>query len=305
MQIVPAPGWARLANELLREKGTAILLGAADSGKSTLARYLLESLLRKSASVCLVDCDVGQSVLGLPGTITSAVFKHPSDLSRFRPQGIFFVGSDNPAKSMGGMIEGAARMAALCKKKKADITLVDTTGLISGWAGKALKTGKVRRLKPRHIMAIERKGELEQILSAMKALPPEDGKGVRVHRLRPSEHAHNTGRLRRASYREKKFRDYFSGATVIKFPFEKVRFFRKGRALDIKAALEPDGEVKPGCLAGLGWGEEETLGLGIFEGVDPSGVVIMTPVSLARARRVDRISFGEIMAGDFLAARKK
>ncbi|MDA8087843.1 MAG: Clp1/GlmU family protein [Nitrospiraceae bacterium] len=288
MEIIPAKGWERLVRSLLRRKGTAILLGASDSGKSTLARYLIENLLKKSASVCLVDSDVGQSSLGLPATITSKIFRKPPDLARFRPEAMFFIGTSNPAKSITRMICGTGRMAARCMRRRADVILVDTTGLISGWAGRALKLGKLRLLKPEHIIAIEKNGELEHILSALKA----EGLGGALRRMRPSNLARTTGRRQRISYREGKFREYFRGADTMKLLPGGVRLSRGGRPFDLTG-----GEAQPGCLVGLGRGED-TLGLGIFRGADPSGVLVKTPLPPGMVKRVDSISFGEMTIED-------
>lgn len=284
MEIVPARGWEGLARELLSRKGTAVLIGASDAGKSTLARFLLKKLVNGSASVCLVDADVGQSSLGLPAVIAAKIFRRPADLERFRPDAIFFAGIINPAKNIPQMVYGTGEMAAFCKRGKAGITLVDTTGLISGWAGRALKLGKIHLLKPRHIVAIEKKGELEHILSALK---PEDF-NFSVHRLKPSGLAHSTGRQRRSSYRQEKFRNYFRGANVVKFPSAGAGLFSRGKPLGPMA-----GGLKPGCLLGLQRGRI-ALGLGVFVGADAAGVFVKTPLSPGSVKKVDNICAGEI-----------
>ncbi|MDA8327164.1 MAG: Clp1/GlmU family protein [Nitrospiraceae bacterium] len=299
--IAPAKGWERLVGQLLRRRATAVLLGASDSGKSTLARYLLENLLEKSASVCLVDSDVGQSSLGFPAVIASRLFRGPEDLGRYWPQmgppgglrlpgvgAMFFIGTVNPAKSIARMIYGTGKMAALCGRKGADVTLVDTTGLVSGRAGRALKLGKIRLLRPAHIIAIEKNGELEHILSALR----QDGLRFSLHRLRPSNLARVTSRRDRIRYREGKFREYFRQSDTVKFPTGGVGLYRGGRPFALAG-----GEAQPGCLVGLNRGED-TLGLGIFKRSDASGVFVRTPLSLRLAKRVDGIAFGEVVIED-------
>ena len=68
------PDWEVLLHKLLQNKGTALIIGATDSGKSTLAKYLVQKLVSQNINVCLIDSDVGQSSLGLPGTICMKVF---------------------------------------------------------------------------------------------------------------------------------------------------------------------------------------------------------------------------------------
>ncbi len=302
MEIVPAHGWNGLLNELLRRRGTAIFLGASGSGKPTMIRFLLENLLRRPVAVCLVDSDVGQSAFGLPACISARIFRGPADIGRYwargargaRPPGspgisgvraIFFVGTVNPVKNIFRMVRGTERMALFCMRKRAEITLVDTTGLVSGRAGRALKLGKVRLLKPRHVIAIEENGELEHILSALEM------DGIRIHRLKPSSLARAAGGKARAGHREEKFRDYFKNSGVLKF-------LSPVRPVSARGGSPPDpGEVKRGCLVGLDWGEE-TLGLGVFKASDATGMLVKTPLRPPQARRVDTISFGEVMIED-------
>jgi len=78
MEIHPEPEWEELFRELRKLKGTALLLGATDSGKSTLVKYLARRLVAETVKVSVIDSDVGQSSLGLPGTISMKVFSNPS-----------------------------------------------------------------------------------------------------------------------------------------------------------------------------------------------------------------------------------
>jgi polynucleotide 5'-kinase involved in rRNA processing len=43
-EIFPEPEWEALVEKLFNHKGTIFLMGVISSGKSTLARYLLEKL---------------------------------------------------------------------------------------------------------------------------------------------------------------------------------------------------------------------------------------------------------------------
>jgi polynucleotide 5'-hydroxyl-kinase GRC3/NOL9 len=81
LEIIPEPEWEGLAEELLNNKVTSIIMGATSSGKSTLARYLIAMLLSKNRVVSLIDSDIGQSSLGVPGTINMKVFKTTGDIN--------------------------------------------------------------------------------------------------------------------------------------------------------------------------------------------------------------------------------
>ena len=80
MEIIAPKEWYALLDVLEREKGIAIILGATDTGKSTLAKFLITHLCKQGLKVALVDADIGQSFLGPPTTIGLAVFKSDPDL---------------------------------------------------------------------------------------------------------------------------------------------------------------------------------------------------------------------------------
>jgi polynucleotide 5'-hydroxyl-kinase GRC3/NOL9 len=79
--ITPESDWEVLLSALPKGKGITTLMGATDSGKSTLAGYLVRMFVTQNLSVCLIDADVSQSTLGLPGTICSKTFSCPDDLN--------------------------------------------------------------------------------------------------------------------------------------------------------------------------------------------------------------------------------
>ncbi|MCX6029221.1 MAG: Clp1/GlmU family protein, partial [Chloroflexi bacterium] len=53
--------------------GVILIVGAPDTGKSTLARYLYDRLTAAGRRVALLDGDPGQSTLGPPATMTLAM----------------------------------------------------------------------------------------------------------------------------------------------------------------------------------------------------------------------------------------
>jgi polynucleotide 5'-hydroxyl-kinase GRC3/NOL9 len=283
MEIVAGSGWERILHELLRTKGTAVILGATDSGKSALARYLVRQMVAKGEKACLVDADVGQSTLGLPGTISMKLFKTTNDLRAYRFRKMFFVGDANPSKRIALMIGGTKKMAAACGKDPG-VTLVDTTGLISGRAGEALKTGKIRAVGPDHIIALQREGELEPLLGLFSE--------IHIHRLRVSTRARVRTVSERTAYRRKKLDDYFSKPAVSEFRLleREAKFTYRGRSCELRSGLFPAGTV-----AGLNHGDE-TLALGVVMEVENHAFIFRSP--LHSPARVDNVEFGEIIFPD-------
>jgi polynucleotide 5'-hydroxyl-kinase GRC3/NOL9 len=279
MEVLPGPEWEGLLGELKKQKCTALFIGATDSGKSSLVKYLVKRLIEETIKVSIVDSDIGQSTLGLPGTISMKVFSGDRDIENFRFEKMFFVGSINPAKKITLMIEGSKRMVVICREKS-DIIFVDTTGLVSGEIGRALKIGKVRAIKPEHIIAIQRHDELEHILKLVE--------NINIHRIRASVMAKCRGREHRMKYREKKFLDYFNEMKVSEFLLYQhdVGFFYNGKSFRLK-----HGDFKDGTIIGLNH-NDDTMALGMIVETTDSSILFKSPIKSLRG--INRVVFGEI-----------
>ena len=66
MEISAPREWFDFLHVLEEERGVAIILGATDTGKSTLAKFLVTNLCKRGLKMALVDADIGQSFLGPP-----------------------------------------------------------------------------------------------------------------------------------------------------------------------------------------------------------------------------------------------
>jgi len=279
MEILPELEWEGLLETLKQQRGTALLIGATDSGKSTLAKYLVEKLIRENIKVSVVDADIGQSTLGLPGTISMRVFSDEKDIENFRFERMFFVGSTNPAKRISMVIDGSKRMVDFCKEKS-EIIIVDTTGLISGEIGRALKIGKIRAIKPEHIIAVQRNDELEHILDLIE--------GISIHRIRTSSLAKGRDRENRAHYRKKKFLDYFDIKEISEFLLNQndVKFFYNSKPFNLR-----EGDFKKGTIIGLNH-NADTMGLGAVVEIIDDSVIFKSPIKSLKG--INRVLFGDM-----------
>ena len=279
MEILPELEWEVLLETLKQQRGTALLIGATDSGKSTLAKYLVEKLIRENIKVSVVDADIGQSTLGLPGTISMRVFSDEKDIENFRFERMFFVGSTNPAKRISMVIDGSKRMVDFCKEKS-EIIIVDTTGLISGEIGRALKIGKIRAIKPEHIIAVQRNDELEHILDLIE--------GISIHRIRTSSLAKGRDRENRAHYRKKKFLDYFDIKEISEFLLNQndVKFFYNSKPFNLR-----EGDFKKGTIIGLNH-NADTMGLGAVVEIIDDSVIFKSPIKSLKG--INRVLFGDM-----------
>jgi polynucleotide 5'-hydroxyl-kinase GRC3/NOL9 len=259
MEISAPKEWFGLLDVLEQEKGSAILLGATDTGKSTLAQFLILHLCKRGLKVGLVDADIGQSFLGPPATIGFSVFKsHPDWEVILSPPEIFFVGSVTPEGHFAVHLKGVKRMADKASSCGPDVILVDTTGFVLGEAGRELKRRKIDLISPRFILALQEDDELEPILEPYNANP-----FYKIYHLPLSEQVRTKSPEERRVNRTNKFRDYFKYSAVQELAIEEVQI--EGEVLD------PDGVPLPldwalktnSLLIGLKDENDDTLALGL------------------------------------------
>ena len=273
---IDAPGeWQEALEVLSRERGIALILGASDTGKSTLAKFLIFNLCQRGLIVALVDADIGQSFLGPPSTIGLALFKsHPDWGVVLSTPDIFFVGSVTPEGCSPAHLKGMKRMLDKAISLRPEVILIDTTGYVSGEGGKELKRKKIDLLSPRFILALQKSEEIEPILEFYHENPL-----YKIFRLPLSGQARTRSMEERRDYRTNKFRDYFKHAAIRELSVEQLRI--EGEVLD------PNGDTLPldwalrinGLLVGFKDNNDETLALGLIRNylMEKKALRVLTP----------------------------
>jgi len=290
MEISAPKEWFELLEVLEKEKGLAILLGATDTGKSTLAKFLISHLCQRGLKVGLVDADIGQSFLGPPATIGLSVFKsHPDWEVILSPPEIFFVGSTTPEGHFPIHLKGVKRMLDKASSYGLDVILVDTTGFVSGEAGRELKSRKIDLVGPRFILALQKDDEIESILEQYKENPL-----YKTYRLPLSEQARPKSMEERRNNRTNKFRDYFKYSAVQELSIEEVQI--EGEVLDPNGAPLPlDWALKMNSLLiGLKDGYDETLALGMIRNYFEEKKIIRVFTPLQEIQRVKTIQLSSL-----------
>jgi len=290
MEISAPKEWFELFDVLEEGKGIAILLGATDTGKSTLAQFLISHLCQRGLKVGLVDADIGQSFLGPPATIGLSVFKsHPDWEVILSPPEIFFVGSTTPEGHFPVHLKGVKRMVDKLSSYGPDVVLVDTTGLVLGEAGRELKRRKIDLVCPRFILALQKVDELEPILEQYK-----ENALYKIFRLPLSEQVRAKSMEERRTNRTNKFRDYFKYSAVQELAIEGVQI--EGEVLD------PDGSPLPldwalkmnSLLIGLKDENDETLALGLIRNYAQGKNVLRVFTPLQEIQRVKTIQLSSL-----------
>jgi len=153
----------------LPQGATVLLLGGRDTGKTTWMQDMALALAGEGKVVGLLDCDLGQSEIGPPGTIGTALAVPGNSWRSLRdlaPLAEYFVGATSPTRHFLEVCAGAVQMARVARKRRPDVLLVDTDGLIAGPAAHTYKQHLAELLLPQAIVALARGEELEPILRA-------------------------------------------------------------------------------------------------------------------------------------------
>jgi polynucleotide 5'-hydroxyl-kinase GRC3/NOL9 len=261
--VIPSP-WVSLSEDDLGS--TVMVIGASDTGKSTLARYLYQELCRQGRQAAYLDTDVGQSTLGMPTTLNLALASERGD-DRFPPRGAcsaYFVGALTPRGHMLPMVIGAHLLQQRALEQGAETVVVDTTGLVDqAQGGKALKQWKIELLAPSMVIGLQRRRELEPILWPLRR----DGR-VRCVEVPVSPLIVARSREARIARRRELLCRYFEGAQSRPVMLHRTAVYDVERlAVGGLLAFQDSGGY--------------TLGLGVVEEIDrPEGTVfVRTPLT--------------------------
>lgn len=280
--------WLRLLRGPL--SGTVLLVGATDTGKSTLARWLLEKTRSRGRTAAWLDGDLGQSSLGIPGTLN--IVTGPAESSGAEERAAFFVGSNSPRGHMLPVLTGLCRLRDWAQARGADPVFIDTSGLVAAESGGgALKEWEVELLAPAAVIALQRGRELEHLLAPWRRDPR-----LQLHILPVAAGVRRRSPQERAERRQILFRRYFDGAGLLRIDKGQQPVYGLRNA-------------QPGRLAGLIDRNGFLLGAGVVQRILADGLELLSPcgtagqvavVRLGRLR-IDPVTGAELhRAADFL-----
>jgi len=273
---------------VLDAPGTVMMLGAVDVGKTTLATALANVAVRAGRRTAVVDTDTGQSDLGLPTTVGLGLMRgRAGRMSEIPLAAACFVGDTSPSGLYRYLVDGAVRLIARAQRWEAQVIVVDTTGWIEGPAAVAAKVRKIRRIRPHHLIAIQRGSEVEPILARV----PET---TVVHRLRPSPRARLRSRDERRAFRERRFAAYFAHPRRVvidmrRFPAHRPVVYRGSRIPPHRVLQDVPPAALRHLLVGLAGRDGVLVALGTLARAEPAAgrLQVLTPgVSLAGVRRL-------------------
>jgi len=307
--------WETVLLALAKRPGVTMFLGASDTGKTTCLRAAAAHLARAGLlPLAIVDADIGQSTIGPPTTVgLTLVTKDnlPALLAgKLVCHAMRFIGALSPVGHLLQTIVATRMLVDKALRRGATAVLVDTTGLVGQNVGFQLKLNKIELLEPRHIVALQREGELEGVLSILTDRP-----GLTVHRLAVSYQVRTRAPAERYRYRTSRFAAYFRSATRVQLGTRKLSILSPsagpsklaGESLPpvISVGSFPSQSIV-GRLVGLNNASDETLALGLLERITHHGqkMDVLTPLrNVSRVRVVRLTNIRLAKSGDELGSK--
>jgi len=267
---------------------SVLLLGGTDSGKTTWTRDAVVALSGAGRAVAVVDCDLGQSEIGSPGTVGAGWAAPGTDFRSLR---------DLPVL--------AAYFVGVAKKRRPDLVLIDTDGMIGGAPARAFKRRLAELLLPSVVIALARGNELDPLLTAFARMDAPEVWRVPVH-----PEAGRKTPAARTTRRAARFLSALQGAQPLSFSLDEVAlqgtWLGTGEPLPHHIALFLSQSLGRPVLHA-----ERTPGGGLYvvlngEGFDAGGLAVVEShfqtraVSVTAAQKFARLLVGLVSGGGVL-----
>jgi polynucleotide 5'-hydroxyl-kinase GRC3/NOL9 len=255
-----------------------VVLGKADSGKTSFCTYLTNRLLSEKQNVAILDADLGQSDVGPPCTVSYAFVTKPiTDLFRLKAENVFFVGFTSPSEAVDKTIKGIALIKQEILDKTVDFVVVNSDGWVEGEEAVKYKLRLVEELGPDVIFCLQQENELVPLIAALEKFGKITVESPLAVRQRSRE--------KRRDLRELGYIKYLADARMKTWPLRLLSIEEQNVA-QIKQAGEE------GLLLGLYDSQRKFLGIGVLRKIDYTrkALKVLTPVSAKPAG----ISFGKV-----------
>lgn len=153
--------YASLRERVIGQRGVVMVMGTANTGKTTMSRLLLRDALDEGRSVAFVDADVAVPSVGAPACVALRWVRSQADLDDLsQADSMRFVGSTQPH---GVVLPHVVATATLVEEARqgADFIVLDTSSVVSGVVGQTLTYHVTELCNPNLIIAMQRGEELE------------------------------------------------------------------------------------------------------------------------------------------------
>ncbi len=255
----------KVYQRLLESPGLVFLLGGLDTGKTTFALELLRRAGRAGIRSALVDADIEQSTVGPPTTVGLKFTTALGELSRetlVEADLLAFVGSLHPREHLLPLVTGTAKLVRKAREAGCELIVLDTTGFVAGIYGQTLKFFKMDAVRPDVVVAFERGGELEAVVSMAQRFTPAE-----VVELQAADQFASRSAEERVAFREQQFGAYFATGTS--------RWRVKPTVFMPTLPPEFDLSRLDGLVVGMDDGQGGCPGIGVLEYEPSEGILRM------------------------------
>lgn len=246
-----------------------MIVGKADSGKSSFSTYLTNRLVNEKYKVAILDGDLGQSDIGSPCTVSYAVTAKPiTALYELKMHNAFFVGVTSPVQATARTIEGFVLMQKeILEIPDIDYILVNTDGWVDGEAAVGYKLQLINYLKPDLVIGIQNQDGLKPLLSSIITVPTRTVESsVSVSERNPEK---------RTRIRELNYAKYLKDAKI-------HSLFTSYIEIQEKNVISKEPGKEKGLLIGLKTSKKKFLGIGILVDYNRQKKImkVLTPVNV-------------------------
>ena len=171
--------WRRLAEKVSEKPVKVCVYGGVDSGKTSLATFLANSLVKSFEAAVYLDLDLGQSNICPPTTIGYTFLKDPvPDMSYLRMERGEPIGYTSPTPLAERHVNSAEKLVKSIEEKYPQVGLaIDLDGWISGDAAIKHKQRLLEVIKPNFLASIgplpdELRNACDELGISCEELPP-------------------------------------------------------------------------------------------------------------------------------------
>jgi len=214
---IPA-SWYYAAEQILswQKPATAMVVGEADAGKSSICTFLINRALREKLKVAVIDADLGQSDVGPPTTVGLAYVNKPiRDIYYVKASRLCFVGSTTPRGAEEHVVQCILDFRNRAFAEQKDLLVINTDGWVEGEEAVRYKSTLTDAVAPNGVIAIKQEEELTPITRSLT--------NTLVLAVETSSAIRKRDREKRKALRELGYKKHLKNAKVEAFPLNWVR----------------------------------------------------------------------------------
>ncbi len=255
--------WREASQIIEQSRGTIVIIGDVDSGKSTLCTLLANKCHRDGFRVGVIDGDVGQADIGPPTTISAAMVGNAIfNLQELSSLASRFMGHTSPSLIPDKLNRGLVHLKK--KLERSDVLLVNTDGWVQGDDALKFKAQLLRELEPQVVLGISSNGELDNLLDLQECT---------VLKLNRSIYARTRSREERKRTREFGYKRFLRNAKRVDLKLKDVKL-RRSDSYQRQLRLDTNVDLR-GVLAGLLDEKEDLISIGRVQRVG-NGQITLT-----------------------------